>query len=79
MTDEQRAARIHHHEYSGEGIREHAERIVELEELVADLLQWDGGPCRECFNYDACTNTTGCRFWDVARQRAAELGIEVHE
>ena len=39
MTPDERAARIHHHEYSGEGIREHAERIVALEELVLDM--WD--------------------------------------
>lgn len=39
MTPEQRAARVHYHEYSGEGIREHAERIVALEELVLDLYE----------------------------------------
>ena len=33
MTDEQRAKRIHHHMYETcEGIAEHAERIVRLEE-----------------------------------------------
>lgn len=34
MTDEQRQQRIHHHMYETcEGIAEHAERIVKLEEL----------------------------------------------
>ena len=39
MTPDERAARVHYHEYSGEGIREHAERIVALEELVLDLYE----------------------------------------
>lgn len=35
MTPEQRAERIHHHEYETlEGIHEHAVRIVALEEIV---------------------------------------------
>ena len=58
MTDEQRAARLRHHMYETcEGIAEHAERIVALEELVADYVehcgcdgsaceQWDEGACR---------------------------------
>ena len=34
MTDEERQARIHYHTYTtNEGIAEHAERIVALEEL----------------------------------------------
>ena len=38
MTEEQRAERIHHHLYETcEGIREHAERIVRLEELISDI------------------------------------------
>jgi hypothetical protein len=38
MTDEQRKARIHHHMYTtNEGIAEHAERIVKLEELCSDM------------------------------------------
>ena len=37
MTEEQRSERIHHHLYSGEGIVEHAERIVALEELVRHM------------------------------------------
>lgn len=40
MTPEQRAERLHYHMYeTNEGIREQSERIVALEELVADL--WD--------------------------------------
>lgn len=44
MTDEQRAKRIHHHMYETcEGIAEHAERIVRLEEENAklrELVSW---------------------------------------
>lgn len=44
MTDEQRAKRIHHHMYETcEGIAEHAERIVRLEEENEKLriyAQW---------------------------------------
>lgn len=47
MTPEQRAARLHHHMYETcEGIAEHAERIVDLEELVADMFAFlDGADC----------------------------------
>lgn len=70
--------RVYHHEMETlEGIHEHAERIASLEELVLDLLQWDTGPCKECFNYDPCTVSSGCKFWDVARDRARELGVEI--
>lgn len=38
MTDEERQQRIHYHMYTtNEGIAEHAERIVKLEELVQDM------------------------------------------
>ena len=41
MTDEPRAARIHYHMYESlEGIQEHAERIVELEELLTDWHEY---------------------------------------
>ena len=41
MTDEQRAERLRYHMYeTNEGIREHAERIVALEELVGDILRF---------------------------------------
>ena len=67
MTDEQRAERLHWHMYeSCEGIREHAERIVALEELVEDMV--DAG----AFAPGAyCADTT-----DLNR-RAEELGLEV--
>lgn len=42
MTDEERQERLRHHMYdTNEGIREQSERIVKLEELVADM--WDAG------------------------------------
>lgn len=42
MTPEQRAERVHHHMYDTcEGIAEHAERIVALEELVDYMLTND--------------------------------------
>ena len=38
MTDEQRAKRLHYHMYDSlEGIEDHANRIVDLEELVQDM------------------------------------------
>lgn len=41
MTEEQRAERVHHHMYDTcEGIAEHAERIVALEELAGELWRW---------------------------------------
>ena len=43
MTDEERQQRIHHHMYTTcEGIAEHAERIVKLEELVQDMRLYLG-------------------------------------
>lgn len=46
MTDEQRAERIRYHLYeSNEGIQEHAERIVALEELVLEI--WRSCPVSE--------------------------------
>lgn len=87
MTDEQRAKRIHHHMYETcEGIAEHAERIVRLEEeneklreLVRDM--WNDIPKSESCGWDMSTNTcTGsdecigeCSYW----YRMRELGIEV--
>ena len=73
MTPDERAARVHYHEYSGEGIREHAERIVALEELVMDLYEGLNCPterdegCLSCaFNSD-----DGCMF----ELRMRELGV----
>lgn len=58
MTDEERQQRIHHHMYETcEGIAEHAERIVKLEELCADMWmcicegEWD---CLYCPRRDKC-------------------------
>lgn len=81
MTDEQRQARIHHHIYETcEGIAEHAERIVALEELVADLLRTCDHPgCDNCVNEWSCKqNLLGeCVEVTERRDRARELGIEV--
>ena len=76
MTPDQRAERLHYHMYeSCEGIREQSERIVALEELVADLLSWDEGPCNECFNYADCQSIDHCQFWVIVKERARELGV----
>lgn len=77
MTDEQRKARIHHHMYETcEGIAEHAERIVALEELCADM--WPiarSGVCIDrCIHYDECMkqyDERGC----MLKQKMDELGI----
>ena len=66
MTPEQKAKRLHFHMYESlEGIQEHAERIVELEELVEDMLT-------EMRDYDLI----GCCRYE---KRARELGIEVDD
>ena len=72
MTDEERQQRIHHHMYETcEGIAEHAERIVKLEELVQDMdtCIWyaAGWSCEECPPHD----TERCDF----EHRMDELGI----
>ena len=57
MTPTQRADRIWHHEMETcEGIHEHAERIVRLEELCADLWRvYDLlDLCRACPYIEAC-------------------------
>ena len=52
MTDEQRQARLRHHMYETcEGIAEHAERIVALEELVADYIRDCGCDGEYCDQY----------------------------
>ncbi len=88
MTDEQRAKRVHYHMYETcEGIREHAERIVKLEELCADLyrslrtadIDWQSIPDFETmeelvknFNFSE-TSAFAKRY----THRLKELGIEV--
>ena len=68
MTDEERRARIHYHTYTtNEGIAEHAERIVKLEELVQDM--WRDGMC-ECDERGACAE---CEYHFP--DRMDELGI----
>jgi predicted molibdopterin-dependent oxidoreductase YjgC len=57
MTDEQRKERLNYHMYTTcETPAEHAERIVALEELCADIQlclwqqehHWHPSPCEEC-------------------------------
>lgn len=78
MTDEQRAERIHHHQYSGEGIVEHCERIVALEELVADILPFVEFSCGECCRWYGKCDIATCHAYEYARERAGELGIEAY-
>lgn len=85
MTPEQRAARVHYHEYSGEGIREHAERIVALEELVTMLHKCASGSMRDlapsCFRKDVdgcgmdCTDNGEDCCMVLLEQRMRELGV----
>ena len=73
MTPDERAARIHHHEYSGEGIREHAERIVALEELVMDLYDiLDGAPSA---SYPDGSNVLTNLQLTILLARMTELGV----
>ena len=76
MTTEERARRVHGIVYSCDGREELAERIVALEELVADLFAFVESLCdicgeEYCFNYDEDNNC--CSF----ETRSRELGIEV--
>jgi len=83
MTDEERKARIHHHMYETcEGIAEHAERIVALEELCAALYEHEsetyshgGSPCSDYCDHksgdDGCARTGKCWF----ERRMDELGV----
>ena len=76
MTDEERKARVHYHMYETcEGIAEHAERIVRLEEENAKL--------RELVrNLYACALRTECDECSYAEEPCdfkydlRELGIE---
>ena len=71
MTDEERQQRIHYHMYTtNEGIAEHAERIVALEELCAALYRCAdaGKPCKTCPLFDG---DGGC----MDEQRMDELGV----
>ena len=75
MTHEER---VHHHMYDTcEGIAEHAERIVALEELVRDMMQaWWACDNERCPRHDErCEKGQYCAF----DERAKELGIEVDE
>lgn len=74
MTEAERQARIHHHMYETcEGIAEHAERIVTLEELAKRLYWCANGdfPCKGCFMWDG----EHCHSKDLMQ----ELGIGVDE
>ena len=79
MTDQQRAARLHYHIYETcEGIQEHAERIVALEELVQVAYQWQTTDfCGGCHLTDECTTLKICTFWVWFAEQMRELGIEV--
>ena len=76
MTESERAERLHHHMYDTcEGIREHAERIVALEGLVADI--WTSCPvslddCKECRHH--VTNGRGGAECELLG-RIKELGV----
>jgi hypothetical protein len=72
MTDEQRVERIRYHLYeSNEGIQEHAERIVALEELCLDMWFW-------CFIHpmDSESEELQMSHIDGIRERMRALGIE---
>ena len=76
MTDEQRAKRLHYHMYDTlEGIEDHANRIVALEELCADAMQivCDRCPAGVC----EVTLTDGTINECDYKRRTHELGIEV--
>ena len=80
--------RVRHHMYETcEGIAEHAERIVSLEELVQELLPYAGDSCPEGCRYrEECEtednlDSIGLPMFCVAYghlvEKAAKLGVEV--
>ncbi len=73
MTHEER---VHYHMYvTCEGIAEHAERIVALEELVADYINAACGACVAwSYPYINCPHNDGGKCMLV--DRARKLGIE---
>ncbi len=71
MNDEERQQRIHHHMYETcEGIAEHAERIVALEELCADMWR---------FGFSENSGANSAAEWDKEAEAVAdrmdELGV----
>ena len=55
MTDAEREEREAYHEYTTlEGIREHAQRIVKLEELVAGLYHFADHECQQRESCEGC-------------------------
>ena len=74
MTAEHRADRIWHHEMETcEGIREHAERIVKLEELCADMWALSNMRCRDCDRWvQLSVNVGTCRDHYCVRRREIE-------
>lgn len=80
MTPEQRAARLHYHMYETcEGIREHAERIVALEELVADMwphVRHRSAMCDACDMADECASSDQpCLLYGPLEDRMRGLGV----
>lgn len=83
MTPDQRAKRLHYHLYESlEGITEHAERIVKLEELVADMWPFAkegiAVACMapDCPFHERCKTSAVCLAHDGFFDRMQELGIE---
>ena len=79
MTPEQKAKRLHYHMYeSCEGIAEHAERIVKLEELLTNaylIIE------RAYWQPTGVLTHGGINSKDVAPiyDEMRKLGIEVHD
>ena len=80
MTDEQRQERLNYHMYTTcETPAEHAERIVKLEELCADIQtclwqkehHWHPSPCEECPIDQRDESHKTCNF----ERRMDKLGI----
>ena len=83
MTPEQRAARIHHHTYETcEGIAEHAERFVALEELCANIFLVARSLCMQigcerCRHCQLGISSEYCELGTLRFGPMTELGIEV--
>ena len=80
--------RVWYHTYvTNEGIAEHAERIVALEELCQEMLPYVGDSCpEECRYRDECMDERNlgpaglplrCVAYDHIGEKISKLGMEV--
>ena len=82
MTEDQRERRVYHHLYeTNEGIAQQTERIVALEELVADMWAFLHMRCRDCDRWVQLSPAVGtccdaeCKYRSDFKSRIKELEV----